>query len=66
MDIERMIALHLFTEQVQRWASATFLIGLFEEAEEAVPQEWRSEVDAMDNHVEHLLLTAPDWVVGRA
>ena len=66
MNIERMIALHIFTEQVQRWAVATFLIELFEEAEETVPHEWRSEVDAMNNHVEQLLLTAPDWVVGRA
>lgn len=66
MDIERMIALHLFTEEVLRWAVATAIVEILEEAGEAVPQTVRSEVDAMNNQVEHLMLTAPDWVVGRA
>ena len=66
MDIERMIALHLFTEEVLRWVVATAVVEILEEAGEAVPQTVRSEVDAMNNQVEHLMLTAPDWVVGRA
>ena len=66
MDIERMIALHLFTEEVLRWVVATAIVEILEEAGEAVPQTVRSEVDAMNNQVEHLMLTAPDWVVGRA
>ena len=66
MDLERMISLHFFTEEVLRWVAATAVVEILEEAGTVVPQNVINEVEAMASNVDQMALTAPDWVVGRA
>ena len=66
MDIERMIAIALFTKDVMTWAEAETILRTFAKHGVEVPEEVKAEVATLGLRVENLLLTAPDWVVGRA
>lgn len=66
MDIERLIALTLFTREVIEWEAIQNILKVYALAGKEVPSDLQSEVDAFDGYIEELLLAAPDWVVGRA
>lgn len=66
MDIERMIAIALFTKEVMTWAEAQAVLEVFAKYGVEVPEEVKAEVATLGLQVDRLLLTAPDWVVGRA
>ena len=66
MDIERLIALTLFTREVIEWEAIQNVLKVYALAGKEVPSDLQSEVDACDGYIEELLLAAPDWVVGRA
>lgn len=66
MDIDRLIALTLFTREVIEWEAIQNILKVYALTGKEVPPDLQSEVDAYDGYIEELLLAAPDWVVGRA